>query len=91
LSIKTGDTTAIRGKEFKPFDNLTTRWIKTSDLGQLLWVIRINDDGERKFPIEAHKIFANKIACGLISEGIYKASQVEVVPKKNLPMTSLMI
>jgi hypothetical protein len=37
------------------------------------------------------KIYANKIACGLISEGIYKALQVEVVPKKKLPMTSLMI
>jgi hypothetical protein len=28
LSNKTGDTTAIKGKEFKPFNNLTTRWIK---------------------------------------------------------------
>ncbi len=35
LSNKTGDTTAIGGKEFKPFDNLTMRWIKTSKLGQL--------------------------------------------------------
>ncbi len=91
LSNKTGDTTIIRGKDFKPFDNLTTRWIKTSELGQILWVIHIDDDGERKFPMEAHKIYANKIACGLISEGIYKASQVEVVSKKNLPITSLMI
>jgi hypothetical protein len=36
LGNKTRDTTAIGGKEFKPFDNLTTRWIKTSKLGQLL-------------------------------------------------------
>jgi hypothetical protein len=82
LSNKIGDTTAIGGKDFKPFDNLTTRWIKTSELGQLLWVICIDDDGEGKFPMEAHKIYANKIARGLISEGIYKASQVEEVPKK---------
>jgi hypothetical protein len=27
LSNKTGDTTAIRGKEFKLFNNPTTRWI----------------------------------------------------------------
>jgi hypothetical protein len=66
-SIQTGDTTAIGGKEFKPFDNLTTRWIKTSKLSQLLWVICIDDDGERKLPMEAHKIYANKIAHGLIS------------------------
>ena len=91
LGNKTGDTTAIGGEEFKPFDNLTTRWIKTTKLGQLLWVIRIDDDGEKKFPLEAHKIYANKIARGLISEGIYKTLQVEFVPKKNLPRMSLMI
>ncbi len=91
LGNKTGDTTAIGGEEFKPFDNLSTRWIKTSKLGQLIWVIRIDDDGEKKFQLEAHKIYANKIARGLISEGIYKASQVEIVPKKNLPIMSLTI
>ncbi len=91
LGNKTGDTTAIGSEEFKPFDNLTTRWIKTSKLGQLLWVIRIDNDGEKKFPLEAHKIYANIIACGSISEGIYKASQEEIVQKKNLPMMSLMI
>ncbi len=47
-----------------------------------LWVIHIDDDGEKKFTLEAHKIYANKIAHKLISEGIYKASQVEIVPKK---------
>jgi hypothetical protein len=82
LGNNTGDTTAIGGKEFKLFDNLTTRWIKTSKSGQLLLVIRIDDDGEKKFPLEAHKIYANKIARGLISEGIYKALQVEIVTKK---------
>jgi hypothetical protein len=91
LGNKTGYTTAIGGEEFKLFDNLTTRWIKTSELGQLLWVIRIDDDGEQKFPLEVHKIYANKIAHGLIYEGIYKASQVEIVPKKNLPKMSLII
>jgi hypothetical protein len=32
LSNKMGDTTANGGKEFKPFDNLTMRWMKTSKL-----------------------------------------------------------
>ncbi len=77
-----GDTTAIRGEEFKPFDKLTMRCIKTSKLGQLIQVIHIDDDGKKKFPFEAHKIYANKIARGLISEGIYKASQVEIIQKK---------
>jgi hypothetical protein len=89
LGNKTGDSTAIGGGEFKSFDNLTTRWIKTSELGQLLWVIRIDNDGEKKFQLEAHKIYANKIARGLISEGIYKALQVEIVPKKKLPNNEL--
>jgi hypothetical protein len=71
LGNKTGDTTAIGDEEFKLFDNLTTRWIKTSKLGQLLWVIHIDNNGEKKFPLKAHKIYANKIARGLISEGIY--------------------
>jgi hypothetical protein len=83
LNNKTGDITAIRAKEFKVFNNLTTKWIKTSELGQLLWVICLEDDGERKFPMEAHDIHANKIAIGLNFEGIYKATQVEVIPKKN--------
>jgi hypothetical protein len=30
LGNKTGDTTAIGGEEFKPFDNLTIMWIKMS-------------------------------------------------------------
>jgi hypothetical protein len=47
LGKKTRDTTSIGGEEFKPFDNLTTRWIKTSKLGQLLWVICIDNDGEK--------------------------------------------
>jgi hypothetical protein len=89
LGDKTGGTTAIGGEDFKPFDNLTMRWIKTSELGQLLWVIHIEDDGEKKFPLEAHKIYANKIAHILISEGIYKASQVEIVPKKKLTKDEL--
>ncbi len=83
LSNKTGGTPAIGGKELKPFDNLTTKWIKSSKLGQLLWAIRIDDDGEREFLMEAHKIYANKIVHGLISEGIYKAFQVELIQKKN--------
>ncbi len=82
MSNKTGDTTAIGGKELKPFDNQTTKWIETFKLGQLLWVIRIDNDGERKFPMEAQQIYANKIARGLFSEGIYKALQVEVIQKK---------
>ncbi len=89
MGDKTGGTTAIGGEDFKPFDNLTMRWIKTSELGQLLWVIHIEDDGEKKFPLEAHKIYANKIAHILISEGIYKASQVEIVPKKKLTKDEL--
>jgi hypothetical protein len=84
LSNKAGETTTIGNEELKPFDNLTTKWIKSSVLGQNLWVIRIdNSDGcEKKFPIEAHGAFANKIARGLINGAVYKASQLDVVTKK---------
>ena len=34
LSNKAGETTAIGNVEFKPFDNLTTKWIKSSEMGQ---------------------------------------------------------
>lgn len=84
LSNKVGETTAIGNVELKPFDNLTTKWIKSSELGKNLWVIRVdNSDGcEKKFPIEAHGAFANKIARGLISGAVFKASQLDVITKK---------
>ena len=83
LSNKMGETTSIGNVEFKPFDNLTTKWIKSSELGKNLWVIRIdNSEGcEKKFPIEAHTAFANKIARGLIHGAVYKASQLDVITK----------
>lgn len=84
LSNKMGETTSIGNVEFKPFDNLTTKWIKSSDLGKNLWVIRIDNSEvcEKKFPIEAHTAFANKIARGLINGAVYKASQLDVINKK---------
>ncbi len=39
--------------------------------------------------MEAHKFYANKIAHGLITEGIYNASQVEIVPPKKLTKDEL--
>ena len=84
LSNKMGETTSIGNVDFKPFDNLTTKWVKSSELGKNLWVIRIDnsEDCERKFPIEAHTAFANKIARGLIQGAVYKAFQLDVINKK---------
>jgi hypothetical protein len=86
LSNKKGDITVIRSEELKSFSNLTTKWIPNSKLGQLLWVICIDTslsiDSDKKFPKEAHKIYTNKIACEVISEGIFKALQVDVMSKK---------
>jgi hypothetical protein len=86
LSNKKGDIAVIGSEEFKLFSNLTTTWISNSILGQLLWVIHVDTylsiDSEKKFPMEAHKIYANKIARRVISEGIFKALQVEVMSKK---------
>ncbi len=61
--------------------HMAAKWLYSVGISSLSrpW---FGTNGEKKFPMEAHKIYANKIACGFISEGIYKALQVEVVQKK---------
>ena len=89
LSNKMGETTSIGNVDFKPFDNLTTKWVKSSELGKNLWVIRIDNsaDCERKFPIEAHTAFANKIARGLIKGRSTKHFSL-MSSTKNFPLKS---
>jgi hypothetical protein len=65
LSNRDGEVTIFGGIEFKPFSNLTTKWVKSSMLGNLLWIIRIGTTKsgmEDSFPMQAHLAFANKIA-----------------------------
>jgi hypothetical protein len=52
LSNRDGKVIIFGGIEFKPFSNLTTKWVKSSMLGNLLWIIRIDDKewNERQLP-----------------------------------------
>jgi hypothetical protein len=81
LSNRNSKGSVIGTKEFKSFSNLTTKWIPYSDLGQNLWVIRIESSfsGVEKFyPMEAHTAFRNKIVRGVVSENIFKGSNMVV-------------
>jgi hypothetical protein len=65
LSNRDGEVTIFGGIEFKLFSNLTTKWVKSSMLVNLLWIICIDttkNGTEDSFPMQAHLAFANKIA-----------------------------
>ncbi len=68
LAIRNGDTTLFGGKVYRPFSNLTTKWVPTSVFSNFIWVIRIDKDldgTEHCFPMvpmEAHVAYGNKIA-----------------------------
>ncbi len=71
LSNRDGKVTIFGGIEFKPFSNLTTKWVKSLMLGNLLWIIHIDttkNGMEYSFPVQAHLAFANKIAQAIISQ-----------------------
>ena len=81
LSNKLGMTTVIGTYDFKPFSNLTTNWLKEAELCDLIWVIRIDlelDGADNCFPLTAHVAYGNKIARGVIAQGIWEKSEVEV-------------
>ena len=57
-------------EEFKPFTNITIRWILHSNVADKLWVIKIDatmTGSEGIFPMGAHVTFANKIARAVLS------------------------
>ncbi len=65
LLNRDGKVTIFGGIEFKPFSNLTTKWVKSLMLGNLLRIIHIDttkNGMEASFPMQAHLAFANKIA-----------------------------
>jgi hypothetical protein len=81
LSNRLGMITVIGGVEFRPFSNLTTKWLKEAELCGLIWVIRIDlelDGAEHCFPLTAHVAYGNKIARGVIAQNIWEKGEVEV-------------
>jgi hypothetical protein len=67
LSNRNDETTHFGGKVYRPFSNLTTKWVPTSMFSNLIWVIHIDKDMDRTencFPmvnIKAHAIYGNKL------------------------------
>jgi hypothetical protein len=82
LSNRDGKVTMFGGIEFKPFSNLTTKWVKSSMLGNLLWIIRTDttkNGMEDSFPLQGHLAFANKIVRAIISQNIWQEGGIDVV------------
>ena len=81
LSNRLGMITIIGGVQFRPFSNLTTKWLKEAEFSRYIWVIRIDlelDDTEHCFPLTAHVAYGNKIARGVIAQNIWEKGEVEV-------------
>jgi hypothetical protein len=81
LSNRDDMVTLIGGIEFKPFFNLTTKWLKEAELSGWIWVIRIDvdlDGTEHCFPLKAHEAYGNKIARGVIAQNIWEKGEVDV-------------
>jgi len=81
LSNRLGMITVIGGVKFRPFSNLTTKWLKEAELCGLIWVIHIDlelDEDEHCFPLTAHVAYGNKIARGVTAQNIWGKGEVEV-------------
>ena len=81
LSNRDGMITVIGGEELKPFSNLTTKWLKEAEFSNYIWVIRIDldlDGAYNCFPLNCHVAYGNKIAWGVIAQGIWGKGDVEV-------------
>jgi hypothetical protein len=81
LSNRDGMITVIGGYEFRPFSNLTTKWLKDSEYSGYIWVIRIDvdlDGMEHCFPLKAHEAYGNKIARGVIAQNIWEKGEVDI-------------
>lgn len=80
----------IGGLEFKYFSNLSVKWIKESQVGSLLWVMRIDEvvtagNNENIFPMSAHKAYSNKVVRAIIAEKIKTFGEIEI--KLDLTLT----
>ena len=71
-------------KEFKPFTNLTIRWILHSNVADKLWVIKFDatmTETEGSFPIGDHVTFANMIARAVLSANLqWEAGSLDISP-----------
>ncbi len=81
LSNRDGMVTFIGGIEFRPFSNLTTKWLKEAEFNGWIWIIRIDvdlDGTEHCFPLKAHEAYGKKIAQGVIAQNIWEKGEVDI-------------
>jgi hypothetical protein len=89
LSNKIGEITYIGGIEFKSFSNLTVKWIKESQVENLLWVMRIDGvdtagTNDNSFPMSAHKAYSNTVLRSIIAKRIKTIGEIEINPDLTL-------
>jgi hypothetical protein len=74
----------LSNKEFKPFTNLTIRWILHSNVADKLWFIKIDatmTEPEGSSPMSRHVTFANKIARAVQSTKLqWEAGSLDIAP-----------
>ena len=79
-----GRTTTLGKEEFKPFTNLTIRWVLHLSVADKLWVIKIDatmTETEGSFPMGLHVQFANKIARAVLSTDLqWEAGSLDIGP-----------
>ncbi len=79
-----GRTTTLGKEEFKPFTNLTIRWVLHSSVADKLWVIKIDatmTETEGSFPMGLNIQFANKIARAVLSTDLqWEAGSLDIGP-----------
>jgi hypothetical protein len=81
LPNRDGMVTCIGGIEFRPFSNLTTKWLKEAEFSRWIWVIRIDadlDGTEHCFPLTAHEAYGKKTARGVIAQNIWEKDEVHI-------------
>ncbi len=82
LTNKNGAHTYYGVEEFKPFSNLTCKWVPDGNFKENLWVIRIEktkNQDDFTFPVKCHTAFANKIARAVVKEGLWEGELVDVI------------
>jgi hypothetical protein len=94
LSNNIGETTYIGGIDFKSFSNLTVKWIKESQVGSLLWVMRIDEVdtagiNDNSFPMSAHKAYSNKVVRAIIAKRIKTIGEIEINPDLTLTESNI--
>ena len=92
LANKNGENTYIGGIEFKSFSNLTMKWIKQSQAGNLLWVMRIDEvdvSNDFSFPMSAHKAYANKVLRAIVAQKLKTLGEIEVTPDLTLTESNM--